>query len=160
MRNKVILIRGHSNISPQITSAAFERLNADNVLVMAALRYPQYMPDPWNRFSINTSTIGNNAFQILDYIRAEGYEHCLSAQYAETATERGLESIRVVEGNVLEVDWFYSTVKNYHKNFGQSVCVCELQYHHKDHVIIGNIDGVLFTKKELIERLGHSSILD
>lgn len=159
MRSKIILIRGFSNISPQITSAAFERLNADNVLVMTALRWPQYMPDPWNAFTVDTSSIDLNCEEILDHMRVEGTEHCLLAQYADIATERGLNSIRVVEGDVLKIDWFYETVRNYHKTFGQTVCVCDLQYHHKDFPVMADINGVLFNKKKAIERLGQSDIL-
>ena len=160
MRSKVILIRGFWNLSPEITSAHFERVNADSVLVITALKYPQHMPEPWNKFSIDTSTIDIRSEEILAHIRQEGTEHQLLAQYAEIATERGLGSIRSVEGDVLKVDWFYEAVKTYHKTFGQCVCVCDLQYHHKDHAVVAEIDGVLFkTRKEVVDRLGQSDIL-
>ena len=157
MRNKVILIRAFAHISPEITSAAFERMNADHILIMTALRWPQYMPDPWNKFTISTTSCVLNTKPILEHLRSEGNEHCLLAQYADIATERGLDSIRVVEGEVLRIDWFYETVKNYHKAYGQTVCVCELSLGDD---IMFKIDDVLFTRNELIERLGQSDILD
>lgn len=158
MRSKVIIVRGFADISPQITRAAFERLNADNVLVMTALRYPQYMPDPWNGFSVDTSSIDFHTDEILEYMRNLGHEHVLLAQYAEIATERGLPSIRIVEGDVLQVDWFYETVRNYHKTFGQNVLVVDIEK--EGYTSIGYIDGVKFGHKELIDRLGQSNILD
>jgi hypothetical protein len=160
MRSKVILIRGFWNLAPEITVASFERINADQVGLMTVLRYPQYMPEPLDEFQIHP-VIDFFQGDILQHLRSQGHEHCLLSQYGEIATETGLSSIRAVEGNILRTDWFYEAVKTYHKSVGQSVCVCNLEYHYKDHAVVADIDGVKFFKREdVIERLGHSDILD
>ena len=160
MRNKVILIRGFFNLAPEITSAAFERINADQVALMTILRYPQYMPEPCNQFDINPDIDFLNS-TIPTHLKQEGHEHCLLSQYAEIATEVGLGSIRVVEGDILLTPWFYEAVKTYHKSFGQSICECIRDYGNKDHAVAAIIDGVMFYGREnIIDRLGQSDILD
>ena len=161
MRNKIIIIRGFANISPEITSASFERINADNALAIMALKHPQHMPEPWNQFSCDITAMDCHVDKIMMHIQQERHEHSLLVEYAELALESGLESVRVIEGETLQADWFYGAVRTYHKSLGQTVCECQLEWHHKKHALVANIDGVKFYKRsDIIDRLGQSDIPD
>jgi hypothetical protein len=126
MRSKVVLIKGFANISPYITLAPFERINADHVVVMAALRFPQFIPEGLYKFQMNLQKLHENVKSILNLWKQENHEHLIAAEYASIAIDHGGDDVRAVEGDSLTVKWFYDTIKNYHRHFGQTVIDCEV----------------------------------
>lgn len=153
MREKVILIKGFANISPRITLASFERINADNVVLITALRFPQFIPEHLNDFEPNLSKLQSNLMDLVKAWETEGLQHILSAEYANVVLDRGGKDVRAVEGNSLAAPWFYETIRNYHRYFGQTVVDCELADG------FANINGEKLTLELLIDRYGpHPSL--
>lgn len=153
MRNKVVLIKGFGNISPRITLSEFERINADHVVLMAALRYPQFLPEQFCKFLLNVQEISDHVEHILKFWEQEDYCHIASAEYANVVVDRGGKDVRSVEGRSLTVPWFYETIRAYHRHFGQTVIDCELFDGYME------VDDVKMTIEESIARLGpHPSL--
>jgi len=126
MRNKVILIKGFANISPRITLAPYERINADHVVVMTALRFPQFIPEHLYNFRMNLEKIHESVNEILNLWMQEDHTHLIAAEYASVVIDRGGSDVRAVEGKSLSVQWFYDTIRNFHKHFGQTIIDCEI----------------------------------
>jgi hypothetical protein len=126
MRNRVVLIKGFANISPRITLAAFERINADHVVIMAALRFPQLIPEHLYGFQMDLQRLDANLENLLKFWEIEGQQHILAAEYANVVIDRGGDDVRAVEGITLRTDWYYQTIRNYHRHFGQMVVDCEI----------------------------------
>lgn len=118
MRKKVVLIRGYADIANRITLAPFERINANSVVLIMALKYPQLLPDHISKFNpdiINIQNYIETGF-LLRHWQNEGHDHLLAAEYANIVLDRGIDSVRCVEGAALHTDWFYETVRNIHRN--------------------------------------------
>jgi hypothetical protein len=151
MRNKVVLIRGFGNISPKITLAAYERINADHVVLMAALRFPQFLPE--DQFQFSLIELEQNMEKIMWHWEQEDHCHILAAEYAHVVLDRGGRDVKAVEGKCLKSDWFYETVRSYHRHFGQTVIDCK---------VIGEyieVDGVRLTTEQAVSRLSpHPSL--
>lgn len=126
MRNKVVLIKGFRDISPKITVSAFERINADHVVIMTALRFPQLLPDQFCDFTIDLKELSDQVVNILKHWEQEDCCHIASAEYANVVVDRVGRDVKSVEGNSLTVPWFYDTIRSYHKHFGQTVIDCEI----------------------------------
>jgi len=153
MRNKVVLIKGFGNISPKITLSAYERINADHVVLMAALRYPQFLPERFSKFMLDVREISDHVEHILKFWEKEDCGHIASAEYANVVVDRGGKDVRSVEGRSLTIPWFYETIRTYHRHFGQTVIDCELFDGYME------VDEVRLTTEEAIERLGpHPSL--
>ena len=121
MRSKVVLIKGFGNISPKITIAEYERINADSVVLMAALRYPQLIPENLYSFSIDLAKLQSSIVEIMSHWHREDMCHILSAEYANVVSDRSGKEVKAVEGESLTVPWFYDTIRSYHRLFGQTV---------------------------------------
>jgi len=126
MRNKVVLIKGFANLAPRITLAPYERINADHVVVMAALRFPQFIPEHLYEFQMNLEKIHESVNEILDLWIQEDHTHLVAAEYASVVIDRGGSDVRAVEGKSMSVQWFYDTIRSYHRHFGQTVVDCEI----------------------------------
>jgi hypothetical protein len=150
MRNKIVLIKGFDRISEEITSAEFERINADHVVVMAALRKPQLLPDKFK--SMNLMLIELGVIEILKYWKEIEQEHLIAAEYAQIAIEHGKEDIKCVEGNALHVSWFYETIRAIHRQFNQIIIDAEIETGWLDKTLV-RIDETLYTKHEAIDVL-------
>lgn len=132
MRSKVVLIKGFAMVSPKITISPYQRINADHVVFMAALRYPQFLPYTFTCFDPDLIEIRSRINEILAHWAAEDHEHVLAAEYANLAIERGSEDIKAVEGRSLQTQWFYDTVRSFHRHFGQTVIDCEVYEREKE----------------------------
>lgn len=161
-RNKVIIIKGFGNISPQITIAPIERINADNVVLITALRYPQTLPEKWGEFRFNPLLFMCEIEEILEFWKFGHNEHLVASEYANIAVDRVGRTIKAVEGNSLTVDWFYNTVRNYHRHFGQTVVDCVFEIESNPNVPPTKnliVDDVRFTLEDGIDRLKHHDTL-
>lgn len=127
MRNKVILIKGWGNLSPKITLAEHERINADYVVLITALKFPYTLPEGLSDFGCNPGDMLKNIKGILKNWILQEQEYMVAAEYANIALEKSKEKIRAVEGLSLEIDWFYDTIKNFHRNFGQIIINAKLE---------------------------------
>lgn len=155
-RNKVVIIKGFGNISPQITVAPIERINADNVVLMSALRYPQTLPEEWAKFQLNPTSLLCHLDEVLEFWKLHNNEHLVAAEYANIAVDRVGATIKSVEGESLETDWFYDTVRNYHRHFGQTVVDCVFEIESNPNVPLTKhliVDDVRFTLEDGIDRL-------
>lgn len=152
MRRKVILIKGYASIAKSITKAEFERINADHICIIVALRRPQFLPPG---FILNLNTIESRISELLDYWRSQEMDHFVSSEYAQTAIEHGGKDVRVVEGNSLQTSWFFETIKTFHRNFGQLIVECEVIQGRGQRI---KIEERYFTFPEAIDYLGTSTI--
>ena len=151
-RNKVVLIKGWAKLAPEITLGEYERINADYVALITALRYPQLLPDEYSGFEADPTSMYTNIKDIINNWALQEMEHVLAGEYANYVVDRGGEKVRAVEGISLEINWFYDTIRNYHRHFGQSVVDCEVVYHREEGVRI-LIDEKPYTRDEAIKRL-------
>ena len=155
MKNKVAIIRGWGNIAPQITSLE-NCINADNVALITALKYPHTLPEKWAKFQFDPTTVYVCLKEVMDYWNNNDYRYLIASEYASFVLDKGGNSIRFTEGEVLEIDWFYRTVRSYHKHFNQSIVECSVNYFEDhDHM---NIDGTKFTLEEGLDRLRLLSV--
>jgi len=122
MRTKIMLIKGFAGIAKKITMAEFERINADNVVLIAALRRPQFTPPNLE----NPARMLEAVEEVLAYWKRIEMQHLLCAEYANMLIDRE-EIVKVVEGNSLKVDWFYDSVKAIHKNMDQKIVEAEVK---------------------------------
>ena len=92
-----------------------------------------------------------NVEQILGYWAELNQEHLVAAEYANIITGRHRHEIRAVEGISLQSEWFYDTVRNYHKHFSQYVIDTEIIWTkgHKRMII----DGKSHLLEEAIQML-------
>lgn len=148
MRNKVFLIKGIYQISEEITFAEFERINADHVVVISALRRPQFLPDD---FDLSLSKIEFRVGEILDHWRHIDQEHIVASEYAQVALDHGMDGIRCIEGVSLRVDWFYETIRTIHRQAGHTVVDVETFYKNKEPMV--RIGETTHSRDEAIERL-------
>lgn len=155
MRNKVILIKGYAGVARQITLAEFERINADHVVVICALKRPQFLPPT---VSLDLSSIELKTKQILDHWKEIENEHYLASEYASLVLEKGSDDIKVVEGESLEIPWFYETIKTMHKHFGQHIVEGEVITHREDGLWF-RLDQQEWPMKVAIENLKPLSYL-
>lgn len=164
MRNKIVLIKGFANISEGITNAEFERINADHVVVMAALRKPQLLPEKFkmkpDKFrSMNLDSIEYGVIEILKHWKNIEQEHLIAAEYAQIVVEHGKEDVKCVEGNSLHVSWFYETIKAIHRQFNQIIIDAEIETGWLDDIkrwsddIRVRIDEKIYKKHEAIDLL-------
>lgn len=146
-RNKVILIKGRAKIAPEITLGEYERINVDYIALIAALKYPQLLPEKYSEFDSDPTSIYTNIKDILNHWALNEQEYILTREYANYIVDHGGDKVRAIEGVSLEVDWFYETVRNCHKHFGQIIVDCEVVC---DKIVI---DKVLHNRDEAIKKL-------
>ena len=163
MRKEVVLIKGWADIARKITVAEIERLNADNIVAMTALRWPQFLPTDFQLESHR-----NDLFQYLDYLldywRKNEREHLVLSEYASALVDRYGETmdrgkIVAVEGNSLKTQWFYESVKVLHKQYVNTVVECYVYYKNFDTGLIVEINGDPYNYDQAIDRLKPSSYL-
>lgn len=154
MRNKVVIIKGNCNIGIEITLAEFERLNADYVVAICALKKPQMLP---LEFGMNIEKVLTNTKELLQYWKDTDQYHNLLSEYASIVIEKGRDNIRVVEGDCLTISWFYDAVKAMHKNFGQIIVDVELKTNSTG--IFIEIDGIKMDRDQFIQHLQPNQIL-
>jgi len=148
MSSKVVLIKGYAGVSKKITMGEFERINADHIVLIAALRRPQFSPEGFE----DPSRIINFPKEVLAHWRLLNQEHFVIAEYANMLTDRGGENIKAVEGGSLEVEWFYDAIKAFHSNLKAKLVECSLVF--KDNPCLQMIiEGQRYTLGEAIERL-------
>ena len=151
MRNKIVLIKGDANISHKITLAQFERINADAVVFITALKYPQFMPEIEPRLDL--ARLQTRIKEIMDYWMSIDQCFTLFTEYASVVRTTGINSIKCVEGTSLTVPWFYDAVKALHRNSNQIIVECDVYGEFAD------INNVRMTVEEAISRLGPNSSL-
>ena len=93
-----------------------------------------------------------NIKDIINHWALNEMEHILAGEYANYVVDRGGDKIRAVEGISLEIDWFYDTVRNYHRNFGQTVIDCEVLYDREIGIKI-IVDEKEYNRTDAIRRL-------
>lgn len=147
MRNKVVLIKGYAGVSKRITMGEFERINADHIVLIAALRNPQFLPEGFE----DPNRIVTLPKEVLTHWKSMDREHFVIAEYANMFTDRGGENIKAVEGYSLEVDWFFEAVKAFHRNIKFKIIECSLTF---NPILKMVVEGQEYTLKEAIERLG------
>lgn len=149
MRNKTIVVRGFADVGRKITIAEFERINADLVVVITALRKPQFIPrDPGEDDVGWLVWIRSHTVQIAEHLRSIDQDHFLTAEYASVMLDHGACDVKVVEGECLRVGWFFEVVRAFHK---QSGVVVEAE-------VLGQraalrIDQAVYPMPEAVERL-------
>tara|TARA_Y100000034_G_scaffold100216_1_gene123424 strand:+ start:172 stop:657 length:486 start_codon:yes stop_codon:yes gene_type:complete len=151
VRSKIVLIRGWGPISPEITLGEYERINADYVVLITALRYPPTLPDEFSGFEADPNEMLSNVESILGYWAEFDQQHLVAAEYASTITGRHRHEIKAVEGTSLRVDWFYDTVRNYHRFFNQHIIDTEVIWTEGHKRLI--IEGETLLLEEAIQRL-------
>lgn len=151
MRSKIVLIKGWGPVAPEITLGEYDRINADYVVLITALKYPSTLPEEYSGFESDPTTMYTNIKQILGYWAEYEQEHLVAAEYAGIITGRSRHEIKAVEGESLQIDWFYDTVRNYHKHFNQYVIDAEIIWTEGHKRMI--IDGVTHLLEEAIEML-------
>jgi len=120
MRNKKLyLIRGNQGLAQELTLGEYERINADHVVIITILKYPQFTPLEWDLTEKMPSP--EMILEFLDHLAKEDQTHLLNTEYATIATDRGRQGIKVVEGTSLECSWFEYTVYMFHRGLGQSI---------------------------------------
>ncbi|MGE0569395.1 MAG: hypothetical protein AB7O73_15755 [Bacteroidia bacterium] len=148
-----MLIRGRGNLSPNITSGEYERLNVENVFLTAAVKYPTYLPHEEYGFELNFESIVAKSSSIMDYWRKNGYEGVILSEYIDhiqaktmlsPESKNGSPSIKCIEGEPLENDWFFNSVKAIHKNYGQSVIECKVIYNNSGRFVVIDHDMLTF----------------
>jgi len=150
MRSKVVLVRGWGRVAEQITLGEFERINADYVVLITALRYPSTLPEEYSGFEADPTSMYTDAKSILHYWALHDQHYMVAAEYANIVTSRSGKEIKAVEGNSLEIDWWYDTVRNYHRHFGQTVIDARVLYDEGKCLII---DGIKHSLEHGIELL-------
>lgn len=148
VRSKIVLIKGWAKLAPRITLGEYERINADYVALITALKYPSTLPDEYSAFESDPTTMYTDIKRILNNWAINEQEYMLAAEYANIVTGRNNHEIKAVEGVSLEVDWWYDTVRNYHRHFGQTVIDTEVIYHSE---APGGLRLLMHGKEMLIE---------
>jgi hypothetical protein len=151
MRSKIVLIKGWGPVAPEITLGEYDRINADYVVLMTALKYPSTLPDEYSGFEADVRAMYANVEQILGYWAEYDQEHLIAAEYAGIITGRSRHEIKAVEGNSMRMEWFYDTVRNYHKHFNQNVIDAEIIWTEGHKRMI--IDGKSHLLEEAIQML-------
>ena len=151
MRSKIVLVKGWGPISPEITRGEYERINADYVVLITALRYPPTLPDEFSGFESDPTVMLCNVVQILEYWAEFDQQHLIAAEYANIITGRSRHEIKAVEGDSLKVQWFYDTVRNYHRHFNQYVIDTEIIWTEGSKRLIVDEETLLY--EEAIQRL-------
>jgi len=123
-RNKVILIKGQHYIARTITLAEYARIDADQIVLITALKYPQFLPAELD--TKDPTEILENVLAVIESFDVEDQRHRISAEYANIVVDRGLGLIEAVEGQAMTVEWLYNTIRAYHKSFGQTVVDVEV----------------------------------
>lgn len=161
MRNKIVLIKGHANIAPQITLGEYERINADHIALIVALKRPQFLPprtviNPHDTaptgYELDPTCLLINVKKLLEHWKLIEQDHLLASEYAAAVVDIGQDSIRAVEGECLKVSWFFELVKHFHKTHNHKVVETEILSDHPKGVrlVIGNRD---YPVKEAVELL-------
>lgn len=154
MRNKVVLIKGWLNIAREITLAEFERIYADNIVLIAALRRPQFLPP---EMGLDPTSLVINCKKIMEHWRIIDQDHFLMSEYASVALDHGSADIKAVEGDSLRVLWFYETVKAIHRHFGQTIIEAEVLFKNEGQFV--RIDQEEYPLEEAVKRLKPHPIL-
>ena len=118
LRNKIILVQGKHLIAKRITSSELSQINIDRIILITALRYPEYLPpklDPMNPNKLLEEI--EDVFLEFQYLE-RGF--LVSAEYAEALVQRR-EEIQIVEGMTMNLPWIYDMIRTLHKNLGQSI---------------------------------------
>lgn len=132
MRSKVYLIKGMAGIAARATVATYERINADYVALIAALKHPATLPEEFACFEADPTTMYTCVNQIIDHWRHNQNEHLVVTEYANAVTDLSKRDLRIVEGESLRTDWFYNTIKTLHRHSGLVVIDCEVLAGRKD----------------------------
>ena len=151
MRSKIYLIKGWGPISPKITLGEYERINADYIVLITALKYPPTLPEEYSGFESDPTTIYTDLKRIVNHWAEHGQEHLVAAEYASIITGRSRTEIKSVEGESLQIDWLYDTIRNYHKLFNQHVIDMEIMWVDGKKKLI--VEDQILELDEAIERL-------
>jgi len=150
-RNKIALIKGWANLSPDITLGEYERINADYIALITALKYPQLLPEEYSGFESDPTSMLTDIKKIINHWASNELEHILASEYANCVMDHG-NKVKSVEGISLEIDWFYDTILNYHKNLKQNIIKCEVIYHRENGLKI-LIENKIYNRDEAINYL-------
>jgi len=145
-RSKIFLIKGQYNIAQKITLGEYARINVDHIVLITAIRFPQYLSNP-----MTPDEILNDPDRVLEDFDIDDQRHLIAAEYANMVVDRG--HIEAVEGRSMDVEWLYNTIRAYHKNCGQSVVDIEGLPRRGGTPVKMIIDGVAHTWQEGLERL-------
>jgi len=156
MRNKVFLIKGAAKIASQVTVAPYERINADYVALITALRHPEFLPAEYSGFEADPTSIYTCIGKVMEHWRQNHHDHLVASEYASMMVDRGPD-VRIVEGFSLQAEWFYHTVRSLHRHLGQTVVDCEVIYSRENLWL--RIDTIDHRIEDAIERLKSSHTL-
>jgi len=96
----------------------------------------------------------------LEYWLTIDQDHFLIAEYATVAIDHGGSDIRCVEGEALEVPWFFNAVRSLHRTFGQTIIEAEIVRGKSPNdsmkVKIGDVE---YTREATIEKLKPHPLL-
>jgi hypothetical protein len=149
VRNKVILIKGYAGVARHITLAEFERINADHVVVICAMRRPQFLPPT---VKLDLSTIELKVSHLLEYWTSIEQDHFVLNEYADVLNDHGGGDVKVVEGESLLVPWFYEVVKAMHKSKGQHIVDARVVTDRPGGLWL-DVDGQVHPLREALDRL-------
>lgn len=149
MRHKVVLIKGNINLSRDITLAEFERIDADRVCLITALKRPQLLPNDFD--TINLNLLEARSEEMLHHWMVEDQHHFVSSEYAEIAIDRGKNHVKAVEGDCLNIRWFYEMIKAFHKGFGSTIVECKVVRKNNGHISWDYHDAII---KGLLDQVG------
>lgn len=152
MRDKVIIIKTFANLAKYITLAEFERVNADHVVLITALRRPQFLPQEVLDSTLMIDDIRYQPEKVLEHWRVTEMYHLLIAEYASVAVDHGSNDIRVVEGKSLETPWYFEAVRSMHRQFGQQIVEVDVVRHDKyNHITEVKVDDKTLELGQFIE---------
>jgi hypothetical protein len=142
MKNKVILIKGTSQISERLVRSKCQKINFDHIVMICALRHPKLLPE-----SIELKDISKCVFALANYWKKHGNEHMLASEYASMTLELGRSQIKLVEGESLFVPYIYETIRMLHRQYNQIIIDVEISNYHV------KLNGTPMTMSETIEAL-------
>jgi len=136
LRNEIILIQGQYKIAELTTLIGYSRINTDRIVLITALRFPQFLPDSLD--PTNPNQLLDNIIEVLEHFAHLEQTFLIYAEYANSIVDRG-KNIQVVEGASMNIPWLYNVVRMFHKNLGQTVVNVKIE-----------------TKKIYINEVAHS----
>jgi len=160
LRNKVLLVKGASNTGAlgslyfdvegstesrfiaEITSAVYERLSADNVMMATGLLYPEAIPPKFSSVPLQ-----HNLLTFANLLNIEEQGHLFLGEYSRIINDRR-QDIRVVFGDCLRCSWVYDALKTLHKSMGHRIVEVDFL---GEEVLVGDVTHSYSDAVELLQ---------
>lgn len=114
IKNKVILVHGQRHITESIDNTT---INADYVVLITALRFPHFIPAG---LGSNPNELLDHVIDVLEHFAYLNQRFLISLEYANAIVDRK-RNVQIVEGQSMNVSWFYNIIRAFHKNMGQTI---------------------------------------